>query len=292
MKQQHNSRTMPSVFGALLLAITCFALQPVVAQTTIELEDYLYQYTANGSYQELLIPESTQATYLYLKVKGGDGGHSVHHDGGIGVTTEGMFEIGTGSNQIRPGSILRIIPGRKGNNNYGGTTGSDRGSGGGGGGGSAVVVLPAGKTNWDSESIVMMVAGGGGGGGSTSAGRPGNTSISGSGGLDPYGNVLTNGGPENMAGSATSDASGGAAMDHAANLGGASCNSGYDNPVGARKGYRPAEPVVSACVRVGLDSAAAVPVMWPAAAAAATAAAAAVGIMSMAAVAAAVAAAT
>lgn len=102
MKQQHNSRTMPSVFGALLLAITCFALQPVVAQTTIELEDYLYQYTANGSYQELLIPESTQATYLYLKVKGGDGGHSVHHDGGIGVTTEGMFEIGTGSNQIRP----------------------------------------------------------------------------------------------------------------------------------------------------------------------------------------------
>ena len=89
------------------------------------------------------------------------------------TTEESGTEIGTGSNQDPLGSILRIIPGRKGNElrrHHGDPIEVLKWRA---VGGSAVVVLPAGKTNWDSESIVAMVAGGGGGGGSTLSRAPG-----------------------------------------------------------------------------------------------------------------------
>ncbi len=241
MKRQNNFNAILRVFSVFLIAITFTVIEPVAAQSSllysIDKENYFYKYAADGAYKELYISISTQADYLYLDVKGGDGGYNLNHNGGVGAVTKGLFEIGTGSGQIPPGSKLRVIPGQRGRSHFGDSGTSGRGSAGGGGGGSAVVLLPAGKTNWDTESIVMMVAGGGGGGGSKNAGRSGNAAVTGSGGKDPAGNDLHNGGSKNYPGSATSDASGGAGMDHAANLGGASCNSGYDNPLGARRGW-------------------------------------------------------
>ena len=257
MKKQSQFRNPRSGFRAFLLAMICIASNALPAQTpilgTIDQDNHLYtfnpnypyEYVTEGVYQELLIAPSTQATHLYLKVKGGDGGYNLYFNltllqnikngGGIGAVTSGLFQIGTGSGQIPPGSKLRLIPGQRGRSHMGDASGSWGGSGGGGGGGSAVVLLPAGKTNWDTESIVLMVAGGGGGGASKTTGRPGNTLKTGRGGYDTCGNDLNNGGGLNQPGKTNNDASPGASMDKSADLGGATCD--ISNGSGAHKGW-------------------------------------------------------
>ena len=245
MKHQNKFNDMLRKFGVFVLTITFVAIHMARAQGPIEPDNYLYtynpsypyEYMTSGHYQEVTIPSTTEASYLYLEVKGGDGGYNLNHNGGIGAVTKGMFEIGTGTNQISPGSTLRMIQGQHGRSHYSGSGTIGEGSGGGGGGGSAVVLLPAGKTSWNSESIVLMVAGGGGGGGEKQSGRPGNTEKNGLSGTSSHGGDLNNGGLSNYPGQSTNDASGGASMDRDAIFGNATCNSGYSNPSGAMKGW-------------------------------------------------------
>ena len=245
MKDQNKFSSMLKKFGAFMLAIIYLSIHAVTAQSPINLENYLYtfnpgypyEYVTSGHYQEVTIPSTTEASYLYLEVKGGDGGYNLSHNGGIGAVTKGMFEIGTGTKQIPPGSTLRMIQGQHGRSHYGTTGSLGRGSAGGGGGGSAVVLLPAGKTSWDNESIVLMVAGGGGGGGQNQPGRPGCANETGYSGTSSNGADLNNGGGKNLPGQSTDDASGGASMNKNVLFGNASCNEGYDNPAGAKKGW-------------------------------------------------------
>ncbi|MCB9283891.1 MAG: hypothetical protein H6563_07460 [Lewinellaceae bacterium] len=122
MKHQNKFNDMLRKFGVFVLTITFVAIHMARAQGPIEPDNYLYtynpsypyEYMTSGHYQEVTIPSTTEASYLYLEVKGGDGGYNLNHNGGIGAVTKGMFEIGTGTNQISPGSTLRMIQGQHG----------------------------------------------------------------------------------------------------------------------------------------------------------------------------------
>ncbi|MCB0563861.1 MAG: ricin-type beta-trefoil lectin domain protein [Phaeodactylibacter sp.] len=114
--------------------------------------------------QDFMIPSNTTAKYLYLHAEGADGGKREVKElwgttrftvnGGAGATVKGNFEIGTGTNMIPPGSILRFIVGAKGPTRTGQTT-----AGCAGGAGTAVFVKKPNIRDWH----LLMVAGGGGG---------------------------------------------------------------------------------------------------------------------------------
>lgn len=93
--------------------------------------------------------------YIMISLKGGDGGKAEKGEqiggGGIGATMTAIFPIGDGLSDLKKGSTLRFIVGKKGNNHEWGA---------GGGGGSSVLYSEDGSTNWQ----VLAVAGGGGGG--------------------------------------------------------------------------------------------------------------------------------
>ena len=79
--------------------------------------------------------------------------------GGYGAKVTATFEIGCGTGQIEPGSIIRIITGEAGTNHTGTEVLCAGGANGSGGGGSAVLYKPLGCTDW----VILTVAGGGGG---------------------------------------------------------------------------------------------------------------------------------
>ena len=125
-----------------------------------------YTINANGSYQDLLIPDNTTKNALLLELKGADGGRKRNSSivpcvggtgrGGIGATVTTLFNIGTGVGEIPPGSIVRFIVGEKGTSVSG--TGGIEGAG--GGGGTAVLYREDEGCDW----TILAVAGGGGGG--------------------------------------------------------------------------------------------------------------------------------
>ena len=73
---------------------------------------------------DLRVPKSTTSRYLYIHAEGADGGKRQVKEaggatrftvnGGAGASIAGVFEIGTGTNQIPPGSAVRVIVGEKG----------------------------------------------------------------------------------------------------------------------------------------------------------------------------------
>ena len=131
------------------------------AQSNLNLNDQSQRINANGSYQDFKIPNSKQ--YLYLEARGADGGRrgTSHYniDGGEGANIGAEFTIGTGSNQLAPGGIIRFVIGHSG---HSATT--DIVSSSGGGGGTGILYLPPNAAinianNWK----LLIVAGGGGG---------------------------------------------------------------------------------------------------------------------------------
>lgn len=125
-------------------------------------------------YYDFTVPEAGAKPYLNLTARGGDGGkrwiknlsgNTVRTGlGGQGALAMGVFKIGTGASELKPGSTLRVIVGQCGHSgsNCWGCVGD---SGAGGGGGTGILYLPAGANeNKTSDWIVLMVAAGGGGG--------------------------------------------------------------------------------------------------------------------------------
>ena len=114
--------------------------------------------------QDFAIPANPGYQYLYLRVEGADGGKKQVKEvwgttrftvkAGAGATIKGTFEIGTGTNMIPPGSVVRFIVGKKGATRTGQTT-----AGSSGGAGTAVLVKKPNSKDWH----LLMVAGGGGG---------------------------------------------------------------------------------------------------------------------------------
>ena len=132
----------------------------------------LAQTTVSNRLTDVTIPNTT--TKIYVDLKGGDGGdahvvdnasHLTHKVckayGGAGAVVKAVFEVGTGDNQIPPGSTLRLIKGDKGGSETASIFGSGA-AGGAGGGGSAVLYREPGSVS-DSDWQILAVAGGGGG---------------------------------------------------------------------------------------------------------------------------------
>ncbi|MCB0563939.1 MAG: ricin-type beta-trefoil lectin domain protein [Phaeodactylibacter sp.] len=124
----------------------------------IEAENRLIRVPYMGNIFDLKLPDLIQQPYLYVNIRGGDGGKRktqfLHIKGGSGATVQGYFKIGNGPNEISPGSTLRFIIGIQGDSKYDvGVVGAF------GGGGSGVFLQQAGSTDWR----ILMVAGGGGG---------------------------------------------------------------------------------------------------------------------------------
>lgn len=112
---------------------------------------------------DFLVPDDVSAEYLYLRAEGGDGGYRHIQDGnttrfkvagGAGATIEATFAIGTGDNEIPPGSTVRMIIGTKG---YHRATQTEAGCP--GGAGTAVMLKRRGEAEWR----ILVVAGGGSG---------------------------------------------------------------------------------------------------------------------------------
>ncbi|MBK8969114.1 MAG: T9SS type A sorting domain-containing protein [Lewinellaceae bacterium] len=114
-----------------------------------------------GAAQDYTIPSNTTYNTLSFTLRGGDGGYAkagadCQSNGGEGATTEAVFWIGNGINELRPGGTVRFIVGKHGVN---GSTGGTDGIGGGGGGGTTVLYRFSTGHNW----AILAVAGGGGG---------------------------------------------------------------------------------------------------------------------------------
>ncbi len=143
----------------------------------------LHTIVYSADYQDMLVASTTGYKYLYLSVRGGDGGARINKalitpfktKGGGGATCEGYFKLGTQDNQISEGDLLRFIVGHGGDvNSSAGMEGAD------GGAGSGIFLKKKGSSAW----ITLMVAGGGGGAYSdccttNSAGRSASTGTNG-----------------------------------------------------------------------------------------------------------------
>ena len=109
-------------------------------------------------YYDIEIPSGVE--YLYLEVKGGDGGKAnvANTKGGEGARASGYVAIGDGSGEIPAGSTLRLTPGQAGlTSKYCS----------GGGGGSGVAFQAPNTKDWK----LLLVAGGGGGAGGWKNGK-------------------------------------------------------------------------------------------------------------------------
>lgn len=120
-------------------------------------------YQSKGIYEDYFIPNNATG-YIALTAVGGGGGVKRFDNGikdfkvaaGEGAYVKAWFEIGTGENQLKPGSTLRFIVGGRGADFH--SAGS---SGGGGGGGTGIVYRDILTHEWE----LLVVAGGGSGSG-------------------------------------------------------------------------------------------------------------------------------
>ncbi len=148
----------------LLVLLTAFALD-ASAQT---LNDNGSTHTINangsgqdqGSAQDYTIPSNSTRNSIRFTLTGGDGGKAqagtCQRFGGTGATTEAVFMVGLGTNELKPGGTIRFVIGKHG---VDGVVGGTAGVAGGGGGGTAVLYRPTNNDPWE----ILAVAGGGGG---------------------------------------------------------------------------------------------------------------------------------
>ncbi|TNE47012.1 MAG: hypothetical protein EP344_19880 [Bacteroidetes bacterium] len=125
--------------------------------------DGVQRIEAVGDFEEFMVPY-TNYQYMTIRTEGADGGMRDVKEAwgatrfkvkaGAGATIIGTYEIGTGDDQIPPGSFLRVVVGKKGDTRTGQTTAGCRG-----GGGTGVFV----RRYDDPEWRLLQVAGGGGG---------------------------------------------------------------------------------------------------------------------------------
>ena len=142
------------------------------------------------------LPYEGDNSEIRFVINGGDGGRArmagslcsenCISRGGYGAKVTATFEIGCGTGQIEPGSVIRTIVGQSGTNHTGTEVLCAGGANGSGGGGSAILYKPLGCEDW----VILAVAGGGGGayqgmlaGGcvDSSDGKNGNTNVNGNG---------------------------------------------------------------------------------------------------------------
>jgi hypothetical protein len=122
----------------------------------------LHTIVYSADYQDMLVASTTGYKYLYLSVRGGDGGARINKalitpfktKGGGGATCEGYIKLGTQDDQISEGDLLRFIVGHGGD-----VISSADMKGADGGAGSGIFLKKRGSSAW----ITLMVAGGGGG---------------------------------------------------------------------------------------------------------------------------------
>ena len=116
---------------SLSILLACLGYLGLNAQSNLNLDGRSYQINANSSFQDFKIP-GTAYKYLYLEARGGDGGRrgtsNYNKGGGEGANIGAEFTIGTGSNQLAPGGIIRFVVGHSGG------SATDDGINGGGGG--------------------------------------------------------------------------------------------------------------------------------------------------------------
>ncbi|MFK7968769.1 MAG: HYR domain-containing protein, partial [Bacteroidia bacterium] len=240
---------MKLIRNIAILALTfLFSFSSLQSQTSL-LTGATYTISANGSnnrtgsYQEFLIPTTLgQLDHVEFTLKGGDGGsrrvpNLCREKGGEGASVTARFKLGTGTNELRPGGMIRVIVGKKGARNS-----SNNIAGGGGGGGTAILykhpgAADAGFTRYFSSNgasgnvssvpsedladassgwVLLAVAGAGGGayaGGGCGGenGRGGNASTSGSDGKG--GKAIVNGNPGGVGG-VGAYCGGGGVVDH------------------------------------------------------------------------------
>ncbi|MCB9317236.1 MAG: ricin-type beta-trefoil lectin domain protein [Lewinellaceae bacterium] len=146
-------------------------------------DDKQYIVTYTGKQINLIVPAQLSYSYLYVEIRGGDGGARANHSlanpllvaGGEGATMKAYYRIGTGANQLKNQDNLRLILGSKGAIvESAGTRGAN------GGAGTGLFLNKKGTDSW----VTLMVAGGGGGAYSdccsvTSVGRSASTSPNG-----------------------------------------------------------------------------------------------------------------
>ena len=152
-------------------------------QTTAQINDDGLQHGVeySGSFIDQVVPNNPLITKIRFTLSGADGGAAILNigqtvpiigfqtaftytaGGGNGAVVNGTFGVGSGPEQIPPGSTIRFIVGQKGvtgQDNISVLTGAATGSEyGGGGGGTAVLLRRPGSTVW----TLLGVAGGGGG---------------------------------------------------------------------------------------------------------------------------------
>lgn len=219
-------------------ADTCTSQVTVNSSSFTSLNDGGTEQTLgfSGNYVDRVIPANTTKGQIVLTAWGGDGGkrrvnagvYNCTGKGGKGAKIGATFNIGCGTNQIPPGSVIRFVVGEEGeSDNSGGIEGA------GGGGGSAVLYRKIGDCNWN----LLIAAGGGGGAYSSgvcekSRGKEGSSSRSGSGGKN--GNS-GNGGSNGNGGSQQGDkaAGGGGHTGNGEDISKSSCT----NKGGGKKGY-------------------------------------------------------
>ena len=163
----------------------------------------------SGTYEDYVIPSGTTKQRLYIKLRGGDGGRRKNPctttKGGEGAKVEAIFNVGDGSGEIPPGSVVRFIVGKRGISL---TNSGVKGAG--GGGGTAVLYREATSCDW----TILAVGGGGGGAASdgcliTSKGKGGSSTTSGSGGKKNEGTDFGDGGTNGNGGDSSDGAGGG-----------------------------------------------------------------------------------
>ncbi len=154
--KKHTSYIMAYFVLLGLLLSSIVAAQP---DLTYDLQFHTINYKDNDRVQEFRIPTTLSSGLIYFEATGGDGGRKrngslISAKGGQGARMGAWFEIGTGSNQIPPGSEVIFIVGQRGesiNNAWAESAG--------GGGGTAVFYKRP-----DNQYTLLLVAGGGNGG--------------------------------------------------------------------------------------------------------------------------------
>lgn len=164
----------------LRYTVSCIALFLVsaagtaTAQTLLQTTNGVQQVLADDEkYQDFLVPGGDSISMLILEAKGADGGwieysyidrfntlRTQRVQAGEGATVSASYQVGTGLGAIPPGSILRMLIGKRGQ--WAKYDLLPEGSFGAGAGGGTAVLL---STDRGSRWSILMVAGGGGGGG-------------------------------------------------------------------------------------------------------------------------------
>ncbi len=154
--KKHNSHIIVYFVLLGLLLTNIVDAQPNLTQDG---QNHIINYNNNDRVQEYRIPSSLSSGLIYFEATGGDGGRKrngslISGKGGQGARMGAWFEIGTGSNQIPPGSEIVFIIGERGesiNNAWAESAG--------GGGGTAIFYKRP-----DNQYTLLLVAGGGNGG--------------------------------------------------------------------------------------------------------------------------------